>query len=352
MANSNTLNYNLVKPQVGAATDNWGSLLNNNFDVIDSQLKDNETAVGTVAAAANTKLPIGGGTMNGPLILSETGSDLSPDNQAAAIKYVKDKVASAQIAAGQGLPLTGGDMKGFITLHANPTSNMHATTKQYADAIVKSSFVMNSGTNITLGGPPTDNLHAATKAYVDGKSTAGALILTSGTSQTITGQVLSSYPVSSGSPDAQLATVGFVKNNTSAGAAILSTSSTQTFSGSIVMSSNLSVNGTLSGGTINCSTLTATSDITLSSDVRIKEDIRQITDALDLVNQLRGVSYVRKDTKKPSIGVVAQEIEQVLPSVVYTDDAGMKSVAYANMVGVLIEAVKELTTRVKELEAR
>jgi hypothetical protein len=50
--------------------------------------------------------------------------------------------------------------------------------------------------------------------------------------------------------------------------------------------------------------------------------------------------------------VVAQEVEKVLPQLVVTDANGMKSVAYANMVGILIEAVKELSARVEELEAR
>jgi hypothetical protein len=98
--------------------------------------------------------------------------------------------------------------------------------------------------------------------------------------------------------------------------------------------------------------LTASSDITLSSDLKLKEDIRTIENAVDITKQLRGVSYVRKDTGKLGIGVVAQEVEQVFPQLVATDANGMKSVAYANMVGILIEAVKELSARVEELEAR
>lgn len=352
MANSQTLNYNLVKPQVGAATDNWGSLLNGNFDTIDTTLKTNEIAASNAVSSASSKLPLAGGTLTGVLTLSETGSDTSPDKQAAAIKYVKDKVAAAQLAAGQGLPLTGGTMSGFITLHADPTSIFHASTKQYTDNIVKNSFTMNNNATITLGGAPTLDLHAATKAYVDSKSATGALILSpaAGVTQTIAGQTFASYPITVASPDNQLATIGYVKANSSAGAAILSTSTAQTFTGGITMSA--AGNALNVTNKIVCGTLEASADITLTSDVRIKEDIRQITDALSTVHQMRGVSFVYKNTKKASIGVIAQEVEQVIPSIVHTDEQGLKSVAYANIVGVLIEAVKELSDRVKELEAR
>jgi len=93
---------------------------------------------------------------------------------------------------------------------------------------------------------------------------------------------------------------------------------------------------------------TALGDITSSSDERLKSDIRTIDNALEKVKQLRGTSYV-KDGKN-SIGVIAQEVETVFPEVVLDDADGYKSVAYGNLVGVLIEAVKELSARVEQLE--
>lgn len=95
--------------------------------------------------------------------------------------------------------------------------------------------------------------------------------------------------------------------------------------------------------------ITATGDITAFSDERLKEHVETIPNALDKVKHLRGVTYRRKDTEQWSTGVIAQEVLPVLPEVVHTDGDHM-SVAYGNMVGVLIEAIKELSAEVEDLK--
>ena len=109
-----------------------------------------------------------------------------------------------------------------------------------------------------------------------------------------------------------------------------------------------------SGGNI-----VADGNITAYSDERLKDNIKTLEDGLAKVNQLRGVSY-NKDNKK-SIGVIAQEVEKVLPEIVITGktEDKFKSVDYGRLTAVLIEAVKEqqkqiqtLTTKVEELEAK
>ena len=97
-------------------------------------------------------------------------------------------------------------------------------------------------------------------------------------------------------------------------------------------------------------TIRATGDVIAYSDERVKENIKTIDNSLEKVNKLRGVEFNKIGEDKKSIGVIAQEIEKVLPEVVRTDDEGMKSVAYGNVVGILIEAVKELTKEVEELK--
>ena len=95
--------------------------------------------------------------------------------------------------------------------------------------------------------------------------------------------------------------------------------------------------------------LTVTNDITSSSDERIKTNIQTIDNALEKVTQLRGASFI-KDGKE-SIGVIAQEVEEIVPEVVVTgkDEEGLKSVAYGNMVGLLIEAIKEQQIQIDKL---
>jgi hypothetical protein len=99
-------------------------------------------------------------------------------------------------------------------------------------------------------------------------------------------------------------------------------------------------------------TIRATGDVIAFSDERVKENIHTIENALDKVNKLRGVEYNKIGEEKQSIGVIAQEIEKILPQVVYEDEEGMKSVAYGNIVGVLIEAIKEQQKQIDELKMK
>ena len=96
--------------------------------------------------------------------------------------------------------------------------------------------------------------------------------------------------------------------------------------------------------------IVADGDITAYSDERLKKDIKTIEGALDKTKALRGVEFTRIADDSKSIGVVAQELEAILPELVLTDDEGMKSVNYAQITGLLIEAVKELSAKVDKLE--
>ena len=91
----------------------------------------------------------------------------------------------------------------------------------------------------------------------------------------------------------------------------------------------------------------ASGDVTAYSDERLKTNIETIPNALEKVNALRGVTF-DKDGER-GLGVIAQEVEKVLPEVVLEGEE-YKSVAYGNIVGVLIEAVKELTKEVEDLK--
>jgi hypothetical protein len=100
--------------------------------------------------------------------------------------------------------------------------------------------------------------------------------------------------------------------------------------------------------------LYATGDITAYSDARVKKDVVVITDALDKVSKLRGVTFTRTDEDnngKRGTGVIAQELQAVLPEAVTEAHDGMLTVAYGNTVGLLIEAIKELKAELLALKA-
>ena len=96
--------------------------------------------------------------------------------------------------------------------------------------------------------------------------------------------------------------------------------------------------------------ITASGTITANSDEKLKENVITIENALEKVLSLRGVEYDRIDSGDHQIGVIAQEVEKVVPAVVYGDE--IKSVAYANLVGLLIEAIKEQHKEIEELKKK
>jgi hypothetical protein len=99
---------------------------------------------------------------------------------------------------------------------------------------------------------------------------------------------------------------------------------------------------------------TFNNDVTAFSDKRLKTDIKPIENALDKVMKMQGVHYKRNDIEdaKTQVGVLAQDMEQVLPEVVITadDDMQTKSVDYGKITAVLIEAVKQLNIEVQTLK--
>ncbi|MBK9587033.1 MAG: tail fiber domain-containing protein [Sphingomonadales bacterium] len=84
----------------------------------------------------------------------------------------------------------------------------------------------------------------------------------------------------------------------------------------------------------------------------LKADVETITGALDRVRKLRGVTFSRRETGNRGVGLIAQELAPIVPEAVMTHEDGLLSVAYGNLVGVLIEAVKDLADKVERLEAQ
>jgi hypothetical protein len=90
-------------------------------------------------------------------------------------------------------------------------------------------------------------------------------------------------------------------------------------------------------------------DFNSTSDINLKENIHTVGNALEITEQLRGVSFDWKETGKGSYGVIAQELEEVLPELVKQGE--VKSVNYNGIIGVLIEAIKELKKEVEDLKS-
>jgi len=93
---------------------------------------------------------------------------------------------------------------------------------------------------------------------------------------------------------------------------------------------------------------TAPGNVTAYSDIRLKRDLHVIPHALDKVSRLTGYTYTRVDTGERQTGLVAQDVQRVLPEAVVGGEH--LSVAYGNLMGLLVEAVKELKAEVEKLK--
>jgi hypothetical protein len=98
---------------------------------------------------------------------------------------------------------------------------------------------------------------------------------------------------------------------------------------------------------------TATGSVACNSDARFKTDLQPIENAIEKVKKVTGYTYERTDTKLPrQVGVLAQDMLEVLPEVVNIGDDGFYTVSYGNITALLIQALKEETAKREALELR
>jgi hypothetical protein len=110
------------------------------------------------------------------------------------------------------------------------------------------------------------------------------------------------------------------------------------------------INVLATSGNIAFSGNVTATDFNSTSDLNLKENIKTVENSLNTLTQLRGVSFDWKETGKSSYGVIAQELEEILPDLVNTGE--VKSVNYNGIIGVLIEAVKEQQKEIDELKRK
>lgn len=114
---------------------------------------------------------------------------------------------------------------------------------------------------------------------------------------------------------------------------------------------NVSTAGALAATFASNGDFTAVGNVTAYSDIRLKKDLSIITNAVDKVKQLTGYSYTRIDNNQRNVGLIAQDVQQVMPEAV-VDDGKHLSVAYGNLVGLLVEAIKEQQKQIDILTAK
>jgi len=287
---------------------------------------------------------VGGLQVDNTIMTAADNLDITIDPSGTGIFKI---AGDAQIQAQGDLRFADSDSSNWVAFQAPATIASDVTwTLPNADGSA-SQLLSTNGSGVlswsTAGISVTDNTSDSATHYVT---------ITTASSGTITSARVSTTKLSF-QPSTGLLSVAAISGYASAVTltADNSTNATRYPLFSDALTGNVSPR-TDDGYTYNPSTGELTAVIlTASSDISTKENIETISDALDKVKELRGVSYVRKENKIAEIGVLAQEVEQVIPSIVRGTE-GNKSVAYGNLVALLIEAIKEQQEQIDELKGR
>lgn len=334
-----TTNINLTEPAYNSTSPTWDQPLNNNFSILDYVL--GSTTSVTVSSSSSPTYT---------LISAPTATPTANTSQCFRILLTGSLNANQLVLLPQGISgswvvsnATTGSYN--VSIGSNSGSNSAAGTVVVVPQGF-SIFLYASGGNVNKS---DDGILGDSSATVN-FGTVNCTTLNAATGN-FSGNIYGVNEVLSGSLSVPSASI----SNLSV--------SSETISGSLQVDS-LGVGTPASGVT---GEIRATNNITgyYSSDERLKNNVSKITDALKKVNTINGVEFDWSDEfiaeaggedgyfiRKHDVGVIAQEIESVLPEVVATREDGYKAVKYDRIVALLIEAVKELSDKVDRLEGR
>ena len=305
-----------------------------------------KTKLDGIAAGAqvNSVTSVAGKTGAVTLSAADVGAASASHSHTAATTSAAGFMSATDKAKLDGIAL-GAQVNSVISV----ASKTGAVTLSAADVGAASASHSHTAATTSAAG----FMSATDKAKLDG--IASGATATSGTVTSVTGGTgLSGTVTSSGSLN------------------LLTISAGSTSTGALFYNGTTRADGRLYGGATNpasttrlnydgnlhVNALTAVGDVTAFSDARLKTDVAPILDALAKVHRLRGITFARCEDQpsgspqRRHAGLIAQEVEAVLPEVVTIDGEGLRSLAYGNMVGLLIEAIKELAARVDAFERR
>ena len=262
-------------------------------------------------------------------------SDLSDALAAVDTKHAGANAPTLDVAAGKFwldtsstpvLKIYNSGWKSLFTVSSgNVTMNINTGT-----------FTNLNGTTSSLGTASSGNLTVTGDISVSGD--------VDGRDLSVDGAKLDGIPSNANaySPPQAIATTSNVTFNNITSNGTVNTNTIDNVSGTDVdVTANLEVTGAI----------TASGNITAYSDIRLKSDIKTMENALDKIMLMRGCEYTMDG--KEAVGVIAQEVEEVVPQLVsYHEKSKLKSVAYGNMVAVLIEGMKEQQAQIEDLKAR
>jgi len=413
MADTTTTTYSLVKPEVGASEDTWGTKINTNLDNVDNLL-DGTTPV--------TGIDINSGSIDGTPIGANSASTVAATTVSATGNITVGGTVDGRDVAADGTKLDGieanakndqtitagsglsGGGTGDVTLSHSDTSSVSNSDNSGNTFIQDINF--DTYGHVTSVGTGTVSVGNGTLTVQGTGALGGSGTFTANQSGNATISISHDDTSSQASvnnsgrtyiQDITLDTYGHITGISSATETVTNTNTTYSGGDGITLSgTTFNIDDDLRGHTSKIGQdtndyITVESNVidfrldgnldmrlendgdlhvdgnviaysTTTSDERLKKDIVKIDNALDKVSQLSGYTFEYLADGKKSAGVIAQEVEKVMPSAVSEttlpikmgedDKTEYKVVQYDQLHGLMIEAIKELKAEIEELKAR
>ena len=407
MADTFTTNLNLTKPEVGQSVDTWGTKINNNLDTLDGLFSATGTALNIKLASANFD--------DNAKAIFGTGDDLEIFHDGSN-SYIKDAGTGSLLIYASDFQIKNNDgsesiltatENGAVSLYYDNSLKLATTTNgvSITGALVSDGIDLGDNDKIRIGdAQDLEIYHNATDTYFDNDT--GSMIFRRGSNTNI--MVLGSsgnfviYQSDGSTAGMELTSAGALTVASTINSGAITSSGTIT---GATLTSSGNINGTFQGtiGTSaqfvfndwitstdsvdrlyfgqNGATLFKTetefqfrnaSDVTRvsidasgngifegnvtaygsASDEKLKENISVIEDPINKIKKLKGVNFTYKKDGKKSTGLIAQDLEKVLPEAVYTakdfEDEEHLAIRYGNTVGLLVEAIKDQQKQIEE----
>lgn len=233
----------------------------------------------------------------------------------------------------KGLGLTNAEIDGnFKSLNDTKIEISDAVSTNTADKVVKrdSSGNFSAGTiTAALSGNATTATRLAASVTINGTSFNGSsnITITANTTNTLT---RGSYLTGNNFNGSAATTWAVDATSSSTASKVVARDSSGNFSANII----------------------TVVDINSTSDRNLKNNIENITESINILNQLQGVSFNWNSNNNKSYGIIAQELQKVLPELVHESDEGFLTVNYIPLIAFLIEAIKTQQTQISDLQSR
>jgi hypothetical protein len=331
---SNTLNIPqyqsvLTNPVTGTGTTGYHAKWTSSSAIGNSVIYDNGTSVGIGTATPNIIGFTGpiltiAGTAQGHGIEIWRNSNTIPDNEDLGVITFLGGTTPTQLARIIGKSVGTNEDGGSLSFQTCPVGGG-----------VTERIRLTSIGNLGLGTSAPQLLVASGLGIEISSAAGGSLVLSKSANPTV------DYGGISYDGNARIHSNGFIGFSLSGSRHI-----------TIHNNGNMALNTTADNGykLYVSGTIYATGNITANSDLTLKKNLELITNPTDKLMQLNGYSYQWKSDDSHQYGVIAQEVEKILPYAVSTGNDGIKGVSYNQIIPVLIEAVKEQKAKIENLE--